>query len=282
MAKIESRPLPPLNPGASLNEQDRSSVYAMMGKELNDLLNGPASFYADGMRKDPQTLLSDLKRFRAGIQELQGRVDDPSGILTGIAEHLKSFADAFEKRSSADEPNDNIQMNPEYMPNTEDSNILYVNPNIDPRDSFPNSNPVAPENWKKYHDASLRSVERADPGRLTIPDDARGMSGGRLQASQSIAPRAAQNLTANALRMKGVPDADIGTALNDPAQMQNLLNQLYGRRPMSAPDADENGFTGNDGRGLRADRPEQASTQRAATPDTYLPFGWSGLPTLLR
>jgi hypothetical protein len=37
----------------------------------------------------------------------------------------------------------------------------------------------------------------------------------------------AQNLTVQALRMKGVPETDIGAAMNDPARMRDLLNQLY-------------------------------------------------------
>jgi hypothetical protein len=47
-------------------------------------------------------------------------------------------------------------------------------------------------------------------------------------APSGQATRMAQNLTAHVLRMKGVPEADIGAAINDPAQMRNLLNQLYG------------------------------------------------------
>jgi hypothetical protein len=37
-----------------------------------------------------------------------------------------------------------------------------------------------------------------------------------------------QSLTARALRMKGVPEADINAAINDPRQMKDLLQQLYG------------------------------------------------------
>ncbi|MDB5515324.1 MAG: hypothetical protein JWQ17_2082, partial [Tardiphaga sp.] len=36
MAKIESQPLQPLNPGAAITEQDRSRVYSIIGKELNN------------------------------------------------------------------------------------------------------------------------------------------------------------------------------------------------------------------------------------------------------
>jgi hypothetical protein len=88
-----------------------------------------------------------------------------------------------------------------------------------------------------------------------------------------------QNLTAHALRMKGVPEADIGAAINDPAKMQNLLNQVYGRRSMIAP-GDGNGVFGNQlGVATSAGQP---STPAAATLDDYIPFGWAGLPPLFR
>jgi hypothetical protein len=37
-----------------------------------------------------------------------------------------------------------------------------------------------------------------------------------------------ENLTVHALRMKGVPDADIAAAINDSGKLQQLLNQIYG------------------------------------------------------
>jgi hypothetical protein len=318
MAKIESQPLQPLNPDAAITEQDRFRMYSIIGKELNNLLNGSASFYADGVQKDGQSLLSDLNRFKASVQALQGVVNDPSNILGGAIEHLNSFTQRFEKRLSANQPSDDIQLKPEHAPNTEDNNIIYVDPNINPRDSFPNSNPVAPENWNKQHDASLGSFKQSNlggndyngslhngslyngdyagqPGSTQmqpptenafpmVPNGARGTPGGYPLASQRMAPQPAlpvQNLTAHALRMKGVPEADIGAAINDPAQMRDLLNQLYGRRAMIAPGDDSGGFGSKAGQDSSANQPDQASTP-AATPDTYIPFGWSGLPALLR
>jgi hypothetical protein len=88
---------------------------------------------------------------------------------------------------------------------------------------------------------------------------------------------AVQNLTAHVLRMKGVPEAGIAAAINDPAQMQDLLNQLHGRRSMIASGDDVGGFGIRAGQGFLADQPDPASTP-AATPDTYIPFAWSGLP----
>jgi hypothetical protein len=92
---------------------------------------------------------------------------------------------------------------------------------------------------------------------------------------------AVQNLTAHVLRMKGVPEAAIGAAINDPALMKDLLNQLYGRLSMVAPDAG-GGFGSKIGADIPDDQPGQASAPAAATPGTYLPFGWAGLPALPR
>jgi hypothetical protein len=45
----------------------------------------------------------------------------------------------------------------------------------------------------------------------------------------------AQNLTAQVLRMKGVPEARIAAAIGDPALMQQLINQNFGPGPARAP-----------------------------------------------
>jgi hypothetical protein len=90
-----------------------------------------------------------------------------------------------------------------------------------------------------------------------------------------------QNLTAHVLRMKDVPEAVIGAAINAPAQMQGLLSQLHGRRSTVAPDAG-GGFGGQIGADTSDDQPGPAPTPSAATPDTFLPFGWAGLPALQR
>jgi hypothetical protein len=92
----------------------------------------------------------------------------------------------------------------------------------------------------------------------------------------------AQNLTAHVLRMKGAPEADIGAAINDPALMKDLLNQLYGGHSTIAPGGDSDGPTSQAGRGRFADRPDQVSTPTGVAPSTYLPFGRTGLTALLR
>jgi hypothetical protein len=44
-----------------------------------------------------------------------------------------------------------------------------------------------------------------------------------------------QNLTAHALRMKGVPDADIATAIGNPERMKQLIYQTFGAGSANAP-----------------------------------------------
>ena len=92
----------------------------------------------------------------------------------------------------------------------------------------------------------------------------------------------AQNLTAQVLRMKGVPEAHITAAINDPAQMRDLLNRLYGHGPMATANGNSGGLASTARRGLFADGPDQASTRNAAAADSPPPFGWAGLPALLR
>jgi hypothetical protein len=76
-------------------------------------------------------------------------------------------------------------------------------------------------------------------------------------------------------------EADIGAAINNRGRMQELLNQLYGRRSTISP-GDSGGFGNEDGRDASNYQPGQAPTASAATPDTDLPFGWAGLPALQR
>lgn len=175
--------------------------------------------------------------------------------------------------------------------------------------------PQAPASWPRSPVAPLQQMPQAEPAAPWHPDGhdagdgprqnlpnwaqmqppaentfptSNGIGGGaadQAPAPENAAPQPAltvQNLTTQVLRMKGVPDADIGAAINDPAKMQNLLNQVYGRRPMSAPGDGSGGFGNPFGQATSAGQPGQASTPAAATRDDYIPFGWAGLPPLLR
>jgi hypothetical protein len=103
----------------------------------------------------------------------------------------------------------------------------------------------------------------------------------RSQRDASMLAPTTRNLTVQVLRMKGVPDADIASAISDPAKMQDLLNQIYGRRSRVGPGGDSEAFYGRAGRAGAAAQPDQAS-MAAATPQIHPPFGWAGLPALLR
>ena len=104
------------------------------------------------------------------------------------------------------------------------------------------------------------------------------MSGHGRTAPPDVPPTPTmQNLTIHTLRTKGVPEADIGAAINDPARMNELLNQLYGQRAVTSSEGAVSGFRGRIG----ADAPDDEQGQ-AAAPGSYLPFGWSGLPSFIR
>jgi hypothetical protein len=118
---------------------------------------------------------------------------------------------------------------------------------------------------------------RALPVNGPQPIDTIGKAG--LTGTQPVSP--VQNLTMQTLRMKGVPEADIGAAINDPVRMQQLLNQLYGGRSAIAPGSGGSSFGRTVGRDITTGQPDQTSMP-TRTPDNYLRFGWSGLPPLRR
>ena len=64
--------------------------------------------------------------------------------------------------------------------------------------------------------------------------------------------------------------------------MKDLLNRLYGRRPMITFGDDSPALYKKASQLSLADQPDQASTPAAPMPENYLPFGWAGLPALLR
>src|SRR3954454_4890033 len=123
MAVIESKPLDPLDPKALITEADRSSVYNIVGKELNYTLTGPGSFYPDGQRKSPQDISSDVTSLIEKVKTLQSFVDDPAGILKNVAADLAQFKNTFDQAIEHNRPVDNIEIPRDLAPNTEDGNI---------------------------------------------------------------------------------------------------------------------------------------------------------------
>jgi hypothetical protein len=156
---------------------------------------------------------------------------------------------------------------------------------------MPQVEPAAP--WQPdWHDAGNwprqalpNWAQMQPPTENTFPASNGGRGMDQPLTSESDAPQPAltvQNLTTHVLRMKGVPEADIGAAINDPAKMQNLLNQVYDRRSMIAP-GDGSGVFGNQfGQAISGGQPGQTPTPAAAISNDYIPFGWAGLPPLFR
>jgi hypothetical protein len=162
---------------------------------------------------------------------------------------------------------------------------------VAPLQQMPQVEPAAP--WQPdWHDAGNwprqalpNWAQMQPPTENTFPASNGGRGMDQPLTSESDAPQPAltvQNLTTHVLRMKGVPEADIGAAINDPAKMQNLLNQVYDRRSMIAP-GDGSGVFGNQfGQAISGGQPGQTPTPAAAISNDYIPFGWAGLPPLFR
>ena len=161
---------------------------------------------------------------------------------------------------------------------------------VAPLQQMPQAEPVAP--WQAdWHNAgdwpheNLPGWTRLQPpteNAFPMSNGVRAVAGGQPPAPQGVAPQPVQNLTTHALRMKGVPEADIGAAINDPAKMKEILNQYFGRRSVIAPGDGSGGFGNQFGQATSADQPDQASMPAAAAPNNYLPFGWAGLQALRR
>jgi hypothetical protein len=157
LATIEKRYLAPLNPAATITEADRPKVHNLIRKELADILSGNQSYYPDGVQKDSQTLASDLNAFIDSIQKLQGRVDDPSDILGGAVADLNNYAKAFKTVREENEPNDQIEVPRESLPNTSDQNVIF--PDLGPLSPI---NPLVPNQRKPdaFNVMPVRSLSR--------------------------------------------------------------------------------------------------------------------------
>ena len=111
---------------------------------------------------------------------------------------------------------------------------------VAPLQQMPRAEPAAtpPDNYPPFGWAGLPPLRSENT--FAASNGGRDVAGGQPLAPQSLAPPPApmvENLTTRTLRMKGVPEADIAAAINDPGKMQDLLNQRYGRRSMTAPGA---------------------------------------------
>jgi hypothetical protein len=158
---------------------------------------------------------------------------------------------------------------------------------------LPQTAPAAPErpdwydagNWPQQGPPTSAQAKPPTENSLpAFPNGVRDAVDAQPLALQRLAPPSplpVENLTTRTLRMKGVPDADIAAAIGNRAKMQDILNQYYGRRSV-APGDDRWTAYHRAIQGSPAAQPDQASMPPAATPENYIPFGWAGLPALLR
>jgi hypothetical protein len=116
MAVIESKPLGPIDPKVAITEANRSSVYSLIGKELNYLLNGPGSFYPDGQLKDPQTISSEISMLLEKVRTLQSFTDDAASILDKVVADLAQFMNSFDEAIKNNQPVDNIEIPRDLAP----------------------------------------------------------------------------------------------------------------------------------------------------------------------
>jgi hypothetical protein len=148
MATIEKRYLAPLNPAATITEADRLKLNDLIRERLADTLTGNQSYFAEGTKKDPRTLSSDLRGLIASLSAMQMQTNDPSNVLGRAIEHLKNHAMRFEQVIQENEPTDKIELPREQTPTTSDNNVIYVDPDPGP---YSAPNPLLPQH---------RSLER--------------------------------------------------------------------------------------------------------------------------
>jgi hypothetical protein len=162
---VQRAPLPPLN-SPIITEADRARVYGVIGKELNNILNGASSYYADSTKKSSKDLTSELNDFISAVNRLEDAVHDPGNIVGDAVRDLTEFQKAFKTGVSNDietmwnDPGDSrdksIELPNSLAPTTEDYNILHVDPEPDGQFSVPN--PLSPNHWPKNLKASNGSV----------------------------------------------------------------------------------------------------------------------------
>jgi hypothetical protein len=258
--------LPPVNPRTHITQADRPAVFAAVRKQLDDILNGPGSYFPDGAQiTAPAARLERLRELMQSIDAMrQNSVSDPDGVLEGITDGLDRLRKAVS--ASIDSQDKAIVLNQDAAPGTRDRNELYVSPYPDPYAP----NPLKAEN--RARDASFQTLtpdRSSHPSRNDIRDVKPALP---ARMGQPALPM--ESLTTRVLQLKGVPDADIDIAINDPARMNEFLKQLYHRPSMAASgerrrlNERPNGKTG-----LRAAAPRIDSWRNPTTGVFLLPYG---------
>jgi hypothetical protein len=74
----------------TIGEEDRSRIFRAVGKRLDDMINGPASYYREGMKKAPDALIDDLTGFYNGVERFRHQLNDPNSIMGDVLDELKN------------------------------------------------------------------------------------------------------------------------------------------------------------------------------------------------
>jgi len=157
-----------------------------------------------------------------------------------------------------------------------------------PTSRMPQTAPLEPAypNWRDrggWPMQGMPSWMEAPSGNplATFPDRAGSMPVHQPPARQGAIQQPAlppENLTAQALRMKGASVADISGAMNDPQKMNELIIRHYGPDPMVASDSGSWKLES----GISQDTSSYQPRQETTAADSYLPFGWAGLKGFVR
>ncbi|WP_316204906.1 hypothetical protein [Bradyrhizobium sp. SZCCHNS3004] len=155
---IEQAPLSPPN-APSIGEGDRSRIFGMVGKQLDDIINGPSSYYPEGIKKNPDALMDDLKGLYGSVESFSKQLNDPNNIMGDVLRELKKFNDAFAPATDWSDPNDqrdkSIELPTERIPKTLDQNIIEIDPFGRPY--------APPVPWKNPRSDLNVSAERPEP-----------------------------------------------------------------------------------------------------------------------
>jgi hypothetical protein len=162
---VQRGPLPPLN-SPTISEADRGRVYGAIGKELNNILNGPASHHSDSVKRSSNDLRSELNDFIDAVKSLKNALSDPANIVDDAVRDLEVFRKAFEAgvsndietmwNDSKDERDKGVKLPDRLVPFTRDNRIIDPEPTPGP---FSVPNPLSPDQWRKDLRASTGSPD---------------------------------------------------------------------------------------------------------------------------